>query len=264
LGILELLKHHQRVLYVDIDVHHGDGVEEAFYTTDRVMTLSFHKFGEYFPGTGAIQDIGYETGKYYAVNCPLLDGIDDDHFEYIFNPVVDQVFTAFRPDAVLLQCGADSLSGDRLGCFNISAKGHGKCVEYIKGKNIPMLVTGGGGYTLRNVPRLWTYETSVCLGTDIPNELPESNEYREYFCPEYKLHMSTSNMENLNTRAELDEKIAKILENLKNVSARSVDLSNFNGDGKVPDHLDYDENKIKDRMEEKNQDENGDKNEIGE
>lgn len=54
LGILELLKYHQRVLYIDIDVHHGDGVEEAFYTTDRVMTVSFHKYGEYFPGTGEL------------------------------------------------------------------------------------------------------------------------------------------------------------------------------------------------------------------
>lgn len=58
LGILELLKYHQRVLYIDIDVHHGDGVEEAFYTTDRVMTVSFHKYGEYFPGTGDLRDIG--------------------------------------------------------------------------------------------------------------------------------------------------------------------------------------------------------------
>jgi len=65
LGILELLKYHQRVLYIDIDVHHGDGVEEAFYTTDRVMTVSFHKYGEYFPGTGDLRDIG--AGK---VNLP--------------------------------------------------------------------------------------------------------------------------------------------------------------------------------------------------
>lgn len=57
LAILELLKHHQRVLYVDIDIHHGDGVEEAFYTTDRVMTCSFHKYGEYFPGTGDLKVI---------------------------------------------------------------------------------------------------------------------------------------------------------------------------------------------------------------
>lgn len=189
LGILELLKYHQRVLYIDIDIHHGDGVEEAFYTTDRVMTASLHKFGEYFPGTGAIEDVGYEKGKNYSMNFPLSDGMDDEHYEYVFNPIMDEIFLRFRPEAVLLQCGADSLSGDRLGCFNLSVKGHGKCVEYIKSKNIPMLVTGGGGYTLRNVPRCWTYETSVCLGYDLPNEIPESNDYREYFCPEYKIHM---------------------------------------------------------------------------
>uniref|UniRef100_A0A2K6PSA4 Histone deacetylase 1 n=1 Tax=Rhinopithecus roxellana TaxID=61622 RepID=A0A2K6PSA4_RHIRO len=58
LAILELLKYHQRVLYIDTDIHHGDSVEEAFYTTDRVMTVSFHKYGEYFPGTGDLRDIG--------------------------------------------------------------------------------------------------------------------------------------------------------------------------------------------------------------
>lgn len=63
LAILELLKHHKRVLYIDIDIHHGDGVEEAFYTTDRVLTVSFHKFGEYFPGTGDVKDVGANLGK---------------------------------------------------------------------------------------------------------------------------------------------------------------------------------------------------------
>ncbi|KAI0978815.1 hypothetical protein GJ496_000185 [Pomphorhynchus laevis] len=87
LAILELLKHHQRVLYVDIDVHHGDGVEEAFYTTDRVMTVSFHKYGEYFPGTGDLKDQGAGKGKHYAVNFPLRDGINDETYESIFEPV---------------------------------------------------------------------------------------------------------------------------------------------------------------------------------
>merc|ERR1712097_39073 len=87
LACLELLKHHKRVLYIDIDIHHGDGVEEAFYTTNRVMTVSFHKFGEYFPGTGDVQasaprrqDVGYDVGKNYAINFPLHDGMDDDSF----------------------------------------------------------------------------------------------------------------------------------------------------------------------------------------
>ncbi|KAJ8536500.1 hypothetical protein K7X08_034901 [Anisodus acutangulus] len=118
LGILELLKVHNRVLYIDIDVHHGDGVEEAFYTTDRVMTVSFHKFGDFFPGAGHIEDIGIGTGKYYALNAPLNDGIYDESFRSLFRPVIQKMMEVYQPDALVLQCGADSLAGDRLGCFN--------------------------------------------------------------------------------------------------------------------------------------------------
>lgn len=84
LGIVELLKTYQRVLYIDIDCHHGDGVEEAFLTTDRVMTASFHKYGDYFPGTGALDDIGVEEGKYYSVNFPFNDGVNDETFLMAF------------------------------------------------------------------------------------------------------------------------------------------------------------------------------------
>ena len=87
LGILELLRTYPRVLYIDVDCHHGDGVEEAFYTTDRVMTCSFHKFGEYFPGTGTQEDKGKGKGKGYAVNVPLKDGITDEAFKSVFEPV---------------------------------------------------------------------------------------------------------------------------------------------------------------------------------
>ena len=78
-GILELLKYHNRVLYIDIDVHHGDGVEEAFYTTNRVMTVSFHRYGEgFFPGTGDLMDIGCGEGKYYSLNVPLKMFVTDE------------------------------------------------------------------------------------------------------------------------------------------------------------------------------------------
>lgn len=169
LAILELLKVYPRVLYVDIDIHHGDGVEEAFYTTNRVMTCSFHKYGEYFPGTGDLRDVGMDKGKYYALNFPLRDGIDDETYERIFQPVIRQVMKSFDPSVVVLQCGADSLTGDRLGCFNLTVKGHGKCVEFMKRFNVPMIMVGGGGYTIRNVARCWTYETSVALDVDISN-----------------------------------------------------------------------------------------------
>ncbi|KAM3172130.1 Histone deacetylase 1 [Hymenolepis weldensis] len=214
MGILELLKYHQRVLYVDIDIHHGDGVEEAFYTTDRVMTVSFHKYGEYFPGTGDLKDIGAGRGKHYAVNCPLRDGMDDECYQGVFRPVISKVMETFRPGAVVLQCGADSLSGDRLGCFNLSLKGHGKCVEFLRSFDVPLLMLGGGGYTIRNVARCWTYETSIALNTEIPNDLPY-NDYYEYFGPEFKLHISPSNTPNMNSPEYIDRVKSKLFENLR-------------------------------------------------
>jgi histone deacetylase 1/2 len=146
---------------VDIDIHHGDGVEEAFYTTDRVMTVSFHKFGDYFPGTGDIRDVGHSKGKYYSLNVPLDDGIDDESYQSLFKPIMGKVMEVFNPGAVVLQCGADSLSGDRLGCFNLSIRGHAECVRFMRSFNVPLLLLGGGGYTIRNVARCWCYE--VCF-----------------------------------------------------------------------------------------------------
>ncbi|KAJ0977931.1 hypothetical protein J5N97_013405 [Dioscorea zingiberensis] len=213
LAILELLKKHERVLYVDIDIHHGDGVEEAFYTTDRVMTVSFHKFGDYFPGTGDIRDIGYGKGKYYSLNVPLDDGIDDESYQSLFRPIIGKVMEVFRPGAVVLQCGADSLSGDRLGCFNLSIKGHAECVRYMRSFNVPLLLLGGGGYTIRNVARCWCYETGVALGMELDDKMPQ-HEYYEYFGPDYTLHVAPSNMENKNSRQLLDEIRSKLLENL--------------------------------------------------
>merc|ERR1719433_1500435 len=214
LAILELLKFAQRVLYIDIDIHHGDGVEEAFYTTDRVMTVSFHKFGEFFPGTGDLRDIGAGKGKYYAVNFPMRDGIEDESYQNTFVPIISKVMETYQPSAIVLQCGADSLSGDRLGCFNLTLKGHAKCVEFMKKYNLPLLLLGGGGYTIRNVARCWTYETAVALEQDIPNELPY-NDYFEYFGPDFKLHIAPSNMANQNTGEYVDKIRGRLLENLR-------------------------------------------------
>lgn len=116
LAILELLKRHPRVLYIDIDIHHGDGVEEAFNNSDRVMTVSIHKYGPkggdmFFPGTGDVVDVGADKGKYYAVNFPLKDGITDEQYsEKIFKPIIQATISTFKPTAIVLQCGADSLA----------------------------------------------------------------------------------------------------------------------------------------------------------
>lgn len=213
------------MLYIDIDVHHGDGVEEAFYTTDRVMTVSFHKYGEYFPGTGELRDIGVGQGKHYAVNFPLRDGITDITYKEVFEPVIGHVMEYYRPEAIVLQCGADSLSGDRLGCFNLSMAGHANCVEFVKKFNIPTLVVGGGGYTMRNVSRAWTYETGILVGQKVGPDLPYSDFY-EYFGPDYELDVRPSNMENLNSREYLEKIKTAVLANLERTRhAPSVQLT---------------------------------------
>ncbi|KAK2171463.1 hypothetical protein NP493_1062g00048 [Ridgeia piscesae] len=214
LAILELLKYHQRVLYIDIDIHHGDGVEEAFYTTDRVMTLSLHKYGEYFPGTGDLRGHRCGKGKYYAVNFPLRDGIDDSTYESIFVPLLSKIMEMYQPGAIVMQCGADSLSGDRLGCFNLTLKGHARCLDIVKGYNVPLLLVGGGGYTIRNVARCWTFETATALGVEVANELPY-NDYFEYYGPDFKLHISPSNMSNQNTTEYLERVKIRLFENLR-------------------------------------------------
>ncbi|TFK22672.1 hypothetical protein FA15DRAFT_695581 [Coprinopsis marcescibilis] len=205
LAILEMLRYHPRVLYIDIDIHHGDGVELAFYHTDRVMTVSFHKYtGDFFPGTGKLDDNGTGTGKHFCLNVPLLDGIDDDMYLTIFKAVIGDTVTAFKPSAIVLQCGADSLGCDRLGAFNLSIAGHGECVDFVRRFGVPLLVLGGGGYTIKNVSRCWTYETSVLVGVKVPNELP-ATVYDSFFeDSEWKLHPPlTGKVENQNSPASL-------------------------------------------------------------
>jgi histone deacetylase 3 len=219
LAILELLKYHARVLYIDIDIHHGDGVQDAFYLTDRVMTVSFHKYGNgFFPGTGDTYEIGKRRGKYYSVNVPLRDGIDDKGYHYLFKPIIQAVMDRYRPGVVVMQCGADSLRDDRIGNFNLTLKGHAECVEFVKSFNLPLLVVGGGGYTVKNVARCWTNETAVLLGEELSNELP-FNDYFQHFGPDFLLHspIVETKVENMNPRPYLDHIKQTVLENLRHL-----------------------------------------------
>lgn len=132
------------------------------------MTVSFHKYGDYFfPGTGALADIGEYAGRGYSINVPLKDGTDDATFHRIFQPIMTKVMEVYQPGAIVLQCGADSLCNDRLGCFNLSIQGHADAVAFMQSFGVPLLVTGGGGYTKNNVARCWTLETATLVGQQV-------------------------------------------------------------------------------------------------
>ncbi|OIR57430.1 MAG: histone deacetylase 3 [Amphiamblys sp. WSBS2006] len=218
LAIIELLKHHERVLYIDIDIHHGDGVQDAFYTTDRVMTISFHKHApNFFPGTGAPEETGVGDGTNHSINVPLGDGIDDHGYAFIFQPAIRCAVETYRPGAIVMQCGADCLAEDKLGAFNLSIKGHGECLAFVKSLGIPLLVVGGGGYTTRNVARCWTYDTSVLLETPLSDTIPDGP-YAEYFEPGYKLHSDLlPTIENKNTRKSLEQLRKQVLETIRRI-----------------------------------------------
>ena len=232
IAIQLLLKTHSRVLYIDIDVHHGDGVEQAFESTDRVFTLSYHKYGidkhgwPFFPGTGNIDETGpvdpRNPGKAHSLNIPIDDGIDDEQYQWLFKTVTGAVIEKYNPTAIVLQSGADSLGGDRLGRFNLNIKAHGFCVQTVKDYGRPLLLIGGGGYTPRNVARTWCHETSVCVGAQLHNELPSHVPYLQAFQGAENgdgvLYPDLHNIkrhENLNSHAKLHRLVEQALENLR-------------------------------------------------
>ncbi|KAF2119548.1 hypothetical protein BDV96DRAFT_486982 [Lophiotrema nucula] len=232
LAIQHLLTQNQRVLYIDIDVHHGDGVEQAFESTDRVFTLSYHKYGNdrngwpFFPGTGNITDMGptdpTNRGKGHTLNIPLDDGIDDEQYKWLFKTITGAVVDKYQPNAIVLQSGADSLGGDRLGRFNLNIKAHGFCIETVKNFGRPLLLIGGGGYTPRNVARTWCHETAVCVGANLHNNLPTHLPYLQAFQGEENgggilypdLH-NTKRHDNANSTSKLQKLVSHALDNLR-------------------------------------------------
>ncbi|CAM5999715.1 unnamed protein product [Sphagnum balticum] len=142
------------------------------------MTVSFHQYGEdFFPGTGGIDSIGEGRGKYYALNIPLKVGIDDDTYHELFKCVMDEVMSKYRPGAVVLQLGADSIAYDILGRLNLTIRGHGACVKKMMSYGVPLMLVGGGGYTVHNVARCWLYETGVALGEEIDGYIPKTDRF---------------------------------------------------------------------------------------
>jgi acetoin utilization protein AcuC len=174
IGIAHMVQAGLRVVYLDIDVHHGDGVEAAFYDTDRVLTISLHQHGHtLFPGTGFPDDMGRGPGRGYAVNVPLAPGTDDDLYLWAFMEVVPPLVRAYDPDVLVTQLGVDSLATDPLASLNLTTNGFSRIVREIKSWGLKWVALGGGGYNVMNVARAWTSSWAIMKGSEVPNALPE-------------------------------------------------------------------------------------------
>jgi acetoin utilization deacetylase AcuC-like enzyme len=159
----------------------GALVKKFFFELKASLILSdvpscSHHVSGFHCGSHSTIQVSHLQG--YAVNVPLTDGIDDDMFiNDAFIPVIDGVMEYYQPSVIVLQCGADSLAGDKIGKFNLSTMGHADAGRYLRQAhpNVPVMMLGGGGYTISNVARTWSYETIAMLGYQ--------DEQISHYCP---------------------------------------------------------------------------------
>ena len=173
LAINTLLQKGKRIVYLDIDAHHGDGVQEAFYDTNQVLTISIHESGEsFFPGTGSEKEIGSGIGKGFSVNVPLKEHTDDALFMKAFDEVAFPLIAAFDPDVMVTQLGADTFRTDPLTRLEITTHSYRYVLKKLKALKIPWVAVGGGGYENINVARAWTLAWAIMNDVELPARLP--------------------------------------------------------------------------------------------
>jgi len=167
LACMVLAEHGKKVLYLDVDVHHSDGVQDAFYDRSDVMTISFHESGKtLFPGTGFEDEIGSGQGKGYCVNVPLPVGTYDEIYMKAFKAVALPLIGSFNPDVIVFELGADGLAGDPLAHLYLTNNVYTEIIGSLLTFSKPVLMTGGGGYNVENTVRAWALAWTVLCGED--------------------------------------------------------------------------------------------------
>ena len=162
----------ERVAYIDIDLHHGDGVQGIFYDDPSVLTCSIHESGaSLFPGTGFVDERGADGS---AVNVPLEAGTTGDVWLWAFESGLMKMVERFGPEAIVLQMGTDAHFLDPLGNLEVSAQEWLAAVQLVKDLALPIVAVGGGGYEQSCVPRMWAAAVMTLAGIDFSDEMPDS------------------------------------------------------------------------------------------
>lgn len=163
----------RRIVYLDIDVHHGDGVQWLYYRDPQVLTISIHESGRFlFPGTGHPEEIGAGEGRGFSANIALGRYVDDEIWWWAFRAVVPRLFQWYQPEVVVLQMGADPHFSDPLAHVSLTTQGWLRAVQWVAEQGIPIVATGGGGYSLPAVTRMWTMALATLKGVPVPNGIP--------------------------------------------------------------------------------------------
>ncbi|CCG81903.1 Histone deacetylase phd1 [Taphrina deformans PYCC 5710] len=201
LAIQQLRKKFERVIYIDLDIHHGDGVESAFVHSDKVFTLSLHRFDSgFFPQTGSEDEQGKGKGFGYAMNLPLQEGLSDSALLTIVTEIVKPLLKCYHAagynTAVVIQCGVDSLALDPTREWNLSIDGYCKAIASIQASihafNFVALYLGGGGYDKALASRCYTAITATLLGHHLSEQIPEHSLWHEYTSTNHDLSVHNS------------------------------------------------------------------------
>lgn len=167
-----------RVAYIDIDCHHGDGVQMGHYDSDQVLTISIHESGQWlFPGTGYVQEIGSGDGTGYSVNIPLAPYTQDDEWHKAFDEVIPPLVRAFKPDVLFTQLGIDTHFQDPLTHLALTTQGFNLAVQklgVLAAEIGKWVAVGGGGYDLSAVARSWTMALATMANHDLPDQIPST------------------------------------------------------------------------------------------
>ena len=196
----------KRVMYIDVDVHHGDGVQWIYYEDPRVLTLSFHESGRYlYPGTGFEDEIGKGDAVGTSANIPVLPFTGNDDYLWALGEVVPALTAAFKPDVVVTQLGADTHHGDPLADVGLTMPAYPKMARILRSAiddhaGGSWVATGGGGYQPTTVvPKVWTIHFAEMVGR--PDAIPEA--WLDDVSPE---DVSRPN------RSEIERSVSKVLE----------------------------------------------------
>lgn len=170
-AISDCVRKGYRVACIDIDVHHGNGVQNAFYDTSDVLTISLHESGQtLYPWAGFENEIGEGKGRGYNINIPLIKETDDEVFLYAFESIVPPIVSKFKPDIIFAELGGDTHMEDPLANLDLTSNGYRKVVAGIKDLSDRILATGGGGYKVNKTAALWALAWAVLCGIE-PNDM---------------------------------------------------------------------------------------------
>jgi len=171
-----MIKAGLRIAYVDIDCHHGDGVQAGYYNSDQVLTISIHESGQWlFPGTGHVQEIGEYDGLGYSVNVPLAPYTQDSEWHLAFDELITPLIKTFKPDVLFTQLGIDTHFQDPLTHMSLTTQGFNLAVKKLAKLGLEIgkwVAVGGGGYDFSAVARSWTMALSTMADFNLPQQVP--------------------------------------------------------------------------------------------